>query len=90
MWMRHGAKACLLGSTPGKANHKPCDLDWIKINKLTMSPAYQSLLVYRLTKFFLVLSFLPHCDDDPLSDFDTHTFDDFNIDGNSEDVEESC
>jgi len=35
-----------------------------------------------------MLSF-PHCDDDPLSDFDTHTLDDFNIDGNSEDVEES-
>jgi len=27
MWMRHGTKACLLGSTLGKANHKPHDLD---------------------------------------------------------------
>ena len=66
MWMRCCAKACLLGSTPGKANHKPRDLDldqqWI--NKLTVSPAYQSLLVYWLTKFFSGLSF-PHCDDGP-------------------------
>jgi len=50
-----------------------------------MSPAYQSLLVYQLTKFFPVLSF-PHCDNDPCSDSDTHTLDDFNIDGNSEDM----
>jgi len=32
-----------------------------------------------------VLSF-PHCDDDPPSDFDTLALDDFNIDGNAEDV----
>jgi len=73
-------------------NHKPRDLDLDQqtLNKQTVSPAYQSLLVYR-TKFFsvLVLSF-PHCDDDPLSDFDIYILDGFNIDGNSENVEESC
>jgi len=55
-----------------------------------MSPTYQLLLVYQ-TKFFsvLVLSF-PHCNDDPLSDFDIYTLNGFNIDGNSENVEESC
>jgi len=34
-----------------------------------------------------VLSFpFPYCNDDPPSDFDTLALDDFNIDGNAEDV----